>query len=226
MPVHLRVDLPDRPGVLAHLTKALAGAGADVLSVQVTERSAGRAVDDFLLAWPQRDDLDALVRAVGALPGHRILGTRWVRTVPGEHPAVDLMAHVVAQPHRAIETLVDLLPTLAGADWSTVTHRLALARPLYSTVGTIIPLPPLPGQNRRPVTFSLADGFAVAVPLEQSDLVLFAARAQGPPFLQRELTEVARVVGLVTALVRTLAHTSPVPMSSLTARLLPDRIAG
>lgn len=225
MPVHLRVDLPDRPGVLAHLTKALAGAGADVLSIQVTERSAGRAVDDFLLAWPRPEDLGPLERAVATLPGHRILAIRQVLTVPGEHPAVDLLSHVVAQPHRGIETLVDLVPTLAAADWATVTHRLALSHPLYATAGTVLPLPLLPEQGRRPVSFPLTGGFGAAVPLEQSDLVLFAARLAGPPFLQGELSEVARVVALVTTLVRSLGRASPVPMSSLTAQLVAEKAA-
>jgi hypothetical protein len=47
----------------------------------------------------------------------------------------------------------------------------------------------------------------------------------GPPFLQGELSEVARVVALVTTLVRSLGRASPVPMSALTAQLLAEKAA-
>src|SRR3954470_4102074 len=118
MPVHLRVDLPDRPGVLARLADALAAAGADVLSVAVTERLPGRAIDDFLLEWtPGRAGAD-LSTVVEGIQGCRVLGLRRVATVPDENPGLDLVTHVLWQPHRAAETLVDMLPAFAGADWA------------------------------------------------------------------------------------------------------------
>src|SRR5690348_13248367 len=81
MPAHLRVSLADRPGALAALTRALAAAGANVLSVAVLQREAGRAVDDLLLEWPFARPWDHVVRAVEACPGARLHGLRHVATV-------------------------------------------------------------------------------------------------------------------------------------------------
>src|SRR5205085_10178879 len=134
MPVHLRVDLPDRPGVLARLADALARGGADVLSVAVTERMPGRAIDDFLLEWPAQRESQELVTAVEGIAGCRVLGLRRVATVPDENPALDLVTHVLWQPHRAVETLVDMLPAFAGADWAAAITDDD-ARCLYGTGG-------------------------------------------------------------------------------------------
>ena len=48
----VRIALPDRPGSLAKVARVMAASGADVVRVDVLEREAGRAVDDFLLDLP------------------------------------------------------------------------------------------------------------------------------------------------------------------------------
>src|SRR3954447_19822382 len=80
MPAHLRVSLADRPGALATLTRALAAAGANVLSVTVLQRESGRAVDDLLLEWPFERPWDHVVRAVEGCAGARLHGLRHVST--------------------------------------------------------------------------------------------------------------------------------------------------
>jgi len=69
MPAHLRVSVADRPGALAALTRALAAAGANVISLTVLQREGGRAVDDLLLEWPFDRPWDHVVRAVAGCPG-------------------------------------------------------------------------------------------------------------------------------------------------------------
>src|SRR4051812_20707207 len=166
MPLHLRVELPDGPGALAQVTKALAAAEADVLSVHVVERAAGRATDDFLLAWPSDTGLQRLRSALAALPpGHRLLALRRVVAVPDENPALDLLTGALAQPQRSLETLVDLVPAAAAADWAAVVARGTTATAVYTSAGAPAPLPALPGDLPRPASLLHEVGPLVSVPL-------------------------------------------------------------
>ena len=219
MPIHLRVDLPDRPGSLAQLTREFAAAGADVLSVHVTDRAGGRVVDDFLLSWPQDRNEEPLSRAVESVPGSRVLGLRRVATIPEENATLDLVTHVLWQPHRAVETLVDLLPAVADADWAAALLRGATGQLLHSSAGAPLPLPALPGDLPRAVAFSHTAGQLVSVPVPGADVTVVLARVVGPPFLRREVDEVARVVELVIALLRALGS-SDLMATGPTRRLL------
>lgn len=220
MPVHLRVDLPDRPGVLARLADALARAGADVLSVAVAERSPGRAVDDFLLDWPANRDRADLTTAVETVAGCRVLGLRRVATVPHENPALDLVTHVLWQPHRALETLVDMLPAFAGADWAAVLDP-EHAGFLYTSAGAPAALPMTPSSRSRAVAFR-ADGLVgVSLPIPSAGLCLLAARIDSPAFSRQEIDELGRLTELMVTLARVALPPSGTTASRLTARLLP-----
>src|SRR5581483_7322818 len=115
------------------LTRALAAGGANVQSVVVVQREAGRAVDDLLLDWPFERPWDGVVRAVEACPGARLHGLRHVAQVPTGHDA-DLVAQLAQRPGRAIETLVDTLPGLLLADWCAVSDRRWPREPVYGSV--------------------------------------------------------------------------------------------
>lgn len=221
MPVHLRVDLPDRPGVLARLADSLARAGADVLSVTVTDRSPGRAVDDFLLEWPSSKATVELTAAVDALGGCRVLGLRRVATVPDENPALDLVTHVLWQPHRAVETLVDMLPSFAGADWAGAVAPDDHLRCVYASTGAPVQLPERPAASlSRAMAYDVAGSVGVTLPLHGTDVTLVVGRADGPPFTRREIDELVRLADLMVTLVRAVVAHSPAPPSRLTARLL------
>jgi hypothetical protein len=214
MPLHLRVELPDGPGALAHVTKALAAAEADVLSVHVVDRADGRATDDFLLAWPSDTGLERLRRALDGLPaGHRLLALRRVVAVPDENPALDLLTGALAQPQRSVVTLVDLVPSAAAADWAAVVTRGATAAAVYTSVGAPVPLPALPGDLPRPVSLMHTCGAVVSVPLPGTHLVLVAARTEGPPFLRREVADLARLVQLAMALVAAGSSATATPVT-------------
>src|SRR3954451_12827719 len=132
MPAHLRVSLADRPGALAALTRALAAAGANVLSVTVLQREAGRAVDDLLLEWPFARPWDHVVRAVEACPGARLHGLRHVAGIDTTADSV-LISQVLRAPARALEVLVDTLPSLLLADWAAFADRRWPREPLVAT---------------------------------------------------------------------------------------------
>jgi hypothetical protein len=221
MPVHLRVDLPDRPGVLARVADVLAACGADVLSVAVTERSPGRAVDDFLLEWPAGRPDDALTSAVQGIAGCRVLGMRRVATVPDENPALDLVTHVLWQPHRAAETLIDMLPAFAGADWAAAVAADEPHRCLYGSVGTPPALPAYTASTTRAVAFETEELVGVTIPVPDAQMTLVVARAEPPAFARREIDELVRLTDLMVTLVRAVSPQHSTPLSRLSARLLP-----
>src|SRR3954451_6025555 len=140
MPAHLRVSVPDRPGSLAALTAALAAVGANVLSVAVIDREAGRAIDDLLLDWPYGRAWDAVTSAVDGCAGLRVHGLRHVSEPAVTHDS-DLLSQVVEQPQRALETIVDGLPHLLLADWCALFDRRRPRQAEYGTPGSPSPLP-------------------------------------------------------------------------------------
>jgi hypothetical protein len=226
MSVHLRVDLPDRPGVLARLADALARAGADVLSVAVSERSPGRATDDFLLEWPAPRSPDALTAAVESVAGCQVLGLRRVATVPDENPALDLVTHVLWQPHRALETLVDMLPAFAGADWAVLLDRDEV-RCLYGTPGTPAALPDRGSTSpTRATAFAHVGGTGVTVPVGDTGLAIVVGRHEAPPFSRREIDELIRLCDLTIALTRVVLPQGSTPPSRLTAALVSVAVRG
>ncbi|HYU65988.1 MAG TPA: ACT domain-containing protein, partial [Jatrophihabitantaceae bacterium] len=68
--------LPDRPGALGAVATALGTAGADILSVDVIERSAGYAVDELVLELPPDKLPDSLLTAASTVPGVRVESIR------------------------------------------------------------------------------------------------------------------------------------------------------
>jgi hypothetical protein len=226
MSVHLRVDLPDRPGVLARIADQLARAGADVLSVSVSERTPGRAVDDFLLDWPAPRRPEDLTGAVESVAGCRVLGLRRVATVPDENPALDLVTHVLWQPHRAVETLVDMLPAFAGADWAVLLEPDG-SRCLYATSSAPAALPERghPSTSRA-TAFAHPGGTGVTLPVGDGGLVIVVGRDEAPPFSRREIDELVRLCDLTTTLARVALVQPPTPPSRLTAALVGVAVRG
>ena len=68
----LRIQLVDRPGSLGSLAVALGSVGADILSLDVVERSAGSAIDDLVIELPPGAMPDTLITAAESLPGVRV----------------------------------------------------------------------------------------------------------------------------------------------------------
>jgi hypothetical protein len=72
----LRLVLPDRPGALGAVATALGTVGADILSVDVIERSPGSATDDFVVELPPDKLADSLVSAAATVPGVQVESIR------------------------------------------------------------------------------------------------------------------------------------------------------
>jgi hypothetical protein len=214
MPAHLRVSLADRPGALATLTRALAAAGANVLSVAVLQRESGRAVDDLILDWPFPRSWDAVVRAVEGTQGARMHGLRHVEHVEPV-PDAEVLRQVLGQPHRAVEVLVDALPALLLADWAAVASRGDARSAVYASPGAPLPLPPLPASLPRPRALSDGDMPVVAVPFDGGELRLLVGRSGGPGFTRSERDRATLLLDTVLDLASALAR-QPVRTNSAT----------
>ena len=120
----LRVELPDVPGSLGMLATALGGARADIEAIEIVEhRSDGVAVDDVLLELPAGVMPDALITACHQLDGVRV---HWIsRYNAGANLSMDLEAveTFTAEPERAIEHLVAVVPPTFRVDWALALRR-------------------------------------------------------------------------------------------------------
>ena len=104
MLMHLRMSVPDRPGMLAQITAALADVGADIRTIAVLERESGRAIDDIYLSWPEGRPASALSERLASVRGISVLGLAPVppstRRLPRHRPAVAGAGHRVARPRH------------------------------------------------------------------------------------------------------------------------------
>jgi hypothetical protein len=212
MLTHVRISVPDRPGVLAQIAAAMADAGADIRTIAVLERESGRAVDDVYLAWPDGRPLSTLSDQLVAVRGVRVLGLRPSRQVPGTFPDLDLLTQVLATSARGVETLVDMAAHAFGADWAAgVAYGDSGPTVLYASAypDDAIVVPGVPAT--RPLALE-QDGAQLAVaPLDPLDLVLVCGRAGAPPFHRAEVERVRRVTELAVGLLSTGVAVSPAP---------------
>jgi hypothetical protein len=65
----VRVWLPDRPGGLGAVASRIGGVGGDVHEIEVIDRGAGRAVDEFLVTVPAAVSDDLLTREIEDVDG-------------------------------------------------------------------------------------------------------------------------------------------------------------
>jgi ACT domain len=203
MLTHVRMSVPDRPGVLAKITSALADAGADIRTISVLERESGRAVDDVYLSWPDARPMSTLADSIAAVRGVSVLGMRRSREVPGAFPDLDLLSQVLATASRGIDTLVDMAAFAFGGDWAaSVSYASGAPVVLYASAGPDDVVVAPEAAVIRPASMEL-DGIQLAVtPLEPFDAVLVCGRAGAPAFHRAELERIRRVTELAVGLVR------------------------
>jgi hypothetical protein len=196
MLLRLRVSLPDRPGGLGQVAKALGTLGADILQITVLEREAGRAVDDFTVSWPGPVTASEARERLSAVPGVRVEGVWATKEVPGSALDYDLLMHVVAEPGRGFATLVDALPGLCGAEWS-----LAVADGAVQHASLAAPAEfDLPEPPPRAVSLAARELRLMLLPVVAHGMHVVVARAEGPVFHRAELERAARIVDVVAKL--------------------------
>lgn len=116
----LRVVLPDRPGVLGAVATALGEVGADILSVDVIERSPGFAVDDLVLELPPDRLADSLLTAASTVEGVRVESIRPYAGVIDPHRELELLEALAAHPEDSAALLADGAARIFRAGWALV----------------------------------------------------------------------------------------------------------
>ncbi len=116
----LRLTLPDRPGALGAVATALGTVGGDILSLDVVERSAHRAVDDLVVDVQPGGLADTLVTAAVSVPGVQVESIRPYAAVLDPYRELELLDALVDRPADALPTLADGVARIFRAGWVVV----------------------------------------------------------------------------------------------------------
>jgi hypothetical protein len=200
MPYLLRVELPDVPGSLGRLASAIGAAGGDIDAIEIVEKrhDDGIAVDDVLLETAPGAMPDSIVSACNALDGVRVI---WIsRYAAGGNLFLDLEAveELTADPVRALDRLIDLLPITFRADWAARVHRETGV--VYGTQAAPSDLTwQQLGKAARLETDD--DNVHCGARLNKHEMVLIGRRG-GPEFLDSELARLGHLVALAMSISR------------------------
>ena len=116
----LRLTLPDRPGALGAVATALGTVGADILSLDVIERSPGRAVDDLVIELPPDRLADTLISAAATVEGVVVESIRPYAGQIDPHRELELLEALAKGPADAYTVLADGVVRIFRAGWALV----------------------------------------------------------------------------------------------------------
>jgi hypothetical protein len=204
----IRVVLPDRPGALGAVATALGHAGADILSVDVVERTPGHATDDLVVELPADKLADSLVSAASSVEGVRVESIRPYAGVIDPFRELELLEKLAVNRDDAPSILADGMCRLFRSGWalvlqaparetepSTVIARSAAA-PEIETLST----PWWPASPPRPLnaeeTWAPTDWAALGTELAVVPLGATAAILVGRPALRWLASEIMRMTHL------------------------------
>lgn len=116
----LRVVLPDRPGALGAVATALGGVGADILSIDVIERSPGSATDDIVVELPSDRLADSLITAASSVEGVLVESIRPYAGQIDPHRELELLERLADDPASSLPLLADGVARVFRAGWALV----------------------------------------------------------------------------------------------------------
>jgi hypothetical protein len=213
----LRIELVDRPGSLGALAVALGSVGADILSLDVVDRSGGYAIDDLVIELPPGAMPDTLITAAESLRGVRVDSVRPHMGLLEAHRELELLDHVAAAADNAsrLHVLVHEAPKVLRVSWCVVLRgsagdlqRLAASPGSPETKADSAPWLPI----ERAVTL---DGTAEWVPQAWRDMDITMVAAPlgdphtavvlgrpGPEFRPSEVARLGYLAGIVATMLR------------------------
>jgi len=208
----IRVQLPDRPGMLGALATALGTVGADILSVDVVERAAGIAIDDLVVELPGGRLPDVLITAAESVPGVEVDAVRPYAGVLDTHRELELVEQIAADPVNGLTIFVEGVPRIIRAGWALVLtktgdvpHRLAASGAAPETRAMTLPWWPLKratvmdGEDQWvPEPWRELGTELAATPLGGPERVLLVGRPGGPMFRAAEVARLAHLTGIVS----------------------------
>lgn len=210
----LRVVLPDRPGTLGAVASALGRVGADILAMDIVERSVDSAVDDIVVELPSGKQPDTLITAAETVPGVRVESVRPDPGVADRHREWELVEALTTEPAKAIQTLARMLPKVLRAGWVIVVrvtdHADTKVIELLAGGGGVPNLdgvspgwaPVLEAGVLDPEAYWVPEdwktiGTEMAVaPLGTADVAVLVGRPGGPALRNSEVARLAHLAGL------------------------------
>ena len=213
----LRIELVDRPGSLGSLAVALGSVGADILSLDVVERSAGFAIDDLVIELPPGAMPDMLITAAESLSGVRVDSVRPHTGLLEAHRELELLDHIATAEDNAsrMQALVDQAPKVLRVGWCTVLRsadgellRLAASQGAPETKADSAPWLPIERATTLdntaewvPQAWRDMDTTMVAAPLGDPNTAVVLGRP-GPEFRPSEVVRLGYLAGIVATILR------------------------
>ncbi len=208
----IRVQLPDSPGSLGAVASALGMVNADILSVDVVERSSGVAVDDLVVDLPAGSLPDALITAAESVEGVVVDAVRPYAGVLDTHRELELVETIAGNPKDGLALLADGVPRIVRSGWALVVgHRnnevVRLAASSAAPEAPITELPWLPLERATildaedawvPSTWRELGTELAATPLGKPDRALLVGRPGGPQFRAAEVARLAHLAAIVS----------------------------
>ena len=213
----LRVVLPDQPGSLGAVATALGNAGADILGVDVVERSGGQAIDDLAVELPAERPPDVLITAAESVPGVQVESVRPHSGHLETHRELELIEAIATDPGNGLHLLADGVPRIFRAGWALVavregtrSYRLSESTAAPDTRAGDLPWMPLkraividPAVHWVPDPWADLDTELAAAPMGDGLQVLVVGRVGGPAFRPSEVARLAHLAGIVTTILAT-----------------------
>jgi hypothetical protein len=213
----LRIELVDRPGSLGSLAVALGSVGADILSLDVVDRSSGYATDDLVIELPPGAMPDTLITAAESLSGVRVDSVRPHTGLLEAHRELELLDHIAAVNGKAsrLQVLANEAPKVLRVSWCTVLRsadgelqRLAGSPGAPETKADSAPWLPLEravtldgSAEWVPEAWRDMDVTMVAAPLGDPDTAVVLGRP-GPEFRPSEVARLGYLAGIVATMLR------------------------
>ncbi len=203
MPFLLRVELPDVPGSLGRLATAIGLAGGDIEVIEIVEkRLDGTAVDDVLLDTAPGIMPDSIVSACTQLDGVRVL---WISRYVSDGLVLDLEAieELTADPAKARDRLIDLLPATFRVDWAARIHRSHGVTRATGAAPDELDFIEIerPCRLEAPEGSNDVDTLYAGVRLDGNEVIIVARRG-GPEFLDSEVARLGHLASLAVSISR------------------------
>lgn len=209
----LRIALDDRPGSLAAIASALGQIGANIVELDVLERSVDVAVDQLVVQAPGSTGPEVRA-AIDAVPGATVEVLRPTRRHAGLPPLGLAVRLARSTPDSMLRTLADGAVVTFEATWAMVVRDrdpqpevLAASAGAPSLIDVPTPWLPVRDVRRIPEGTWTPDGWLrageplalAAAPLRSASEALLVCRPYGPRFAQRELADLAMLADLAVA---------------------------